>query len=444
MTRPAAYLRKSKDTATKADHLAILMDAVHADGHNGDTVVYDDWARSGDIAKIAKRAAWRDLCAAIERGDHDVVYMNDLDRGGRSIEEWARFMRVARDRGVRVVAGGVDWASPGRKLEFHIRASFAEEELDRAKARSARTKQIRARRGDAVVGGHAAPYGSMWARAGDVGMVTDEHPDPRRIVVVPNADEPAEPLLAAVADTRGNVLQACKLLNDRGVPSRGRKGWEPRTLSRALDARGVARGRRGARDGSRRRMPSDAPLSRLVECHCGALMTPVRDPRNGEWLSLYCGRGHKAGAASHGRYVARSRHVVEFLRDRLYGWDQVRAVRATDDDTEQRRAHLAEDRRRLGIAYTARAIDDAEFVSQVAAIDAELADLETDGGEAVGDLEHAGRMVEFDQGDARLGEDLRRVVDRVVLDESMMPADLVMRRTRVGPVDGKAWKRRLS
>ena len=55
MTTPAAYLRKSKDAATKADHLAILMSSVRTHGHNGDTVIYDDWGQSGDIKKLAKR-----------------------------------------------------------------------------------------------------------------------------------------------------------------------------------------------------------------------------------------------------------------------------------------------------------------------------------------------------------------------------------------------------
>lgn len=425
MTRPAAYLRKSKDAATKADHLAILTAAVHADGHNGDTVVYDDWARSGDIKKLSKRTGWRALCEAIERDEHDVVFMNDLDRGGRSVEEWARFMRVARDRGVRVVAGGVDWSAPDKRMEFYLRAVFAEEELERAKSRSARTREIRERRGDATVGGHAAPYGSMWARAGDVGMVTSEHPDPRRVVVVPNPDEPVEVILDAVRESRGNVLRAAKLLNERGVPSRGGRSWEPRTISRILDSRGVSRGRRGA-NGSRRRSPSDAPLSRLVECPCGTLMTPTRDPRTKAWASLYCGRGHKLGVKVHGPYVARARYIEDRLREELAGQESKTYRPTATVDATTTRAALEARKRKLGIALADEAIDEDDYRERMDAVKAELADLDDD--DVLGPtITMKTRKVDWTAPVEVVGEQLRRLVRVVRLGADMLPVEVVLR-----------------
>lgn len=430
MTRPAAYLRKSKDAATKQDHLAILMDTVKAYGHNGDTVVYDDWARSGDIAKLGKRTGWRAMCEAIERGEHDVVFMNDLDRGGRSIEEWARFMRVARDRGVRVVAGGVDWASPERKLEFHIRASFAEEELDRAKARAARTVQIRQRRGDATTGGHAAPYGQMWARAGDVGL----EGDPRRIVIVDNPDEPMEPLLEAIRDTKGNVLQAARRLNERGVPTRSGRPWDHRVLSRALDRVGAQRAKRGPNLNGRRRAQTAAPLSRLVACHCGATMTPEMDPRkraSGDphpWLVLTCAPGRKAGKDAHGPYIARARHVTERLRDELR-FSSVRIQNTSPTDTSAERSRLEATRRKLGIALADDAISEDEYRVRMDAVKRALAAL-TDTDDAATDwlgVDPAQPLVDWDADDATVGEQLRRAVRVVRLGDDMLPASVEYR-----------------
>ena len=429
MTAPAAYLRKSKDAATKADHLAILMDSVKAYGHNGDTVVYDDWARSGDIAKLGKRAGWRSMCEAIERGEHDVVFMNDLDRGGRSIEEWARFMRVARDRGVRVVAGGIDWASPERKLEFHIRASFAEEELDRAKARAARTVEIRTRRGDVTTGGHAAPYGQMWVRAGEAGM----DGDPRRIVAVENPDEPTEPLLDAIRATKGNVLRAARRLNEQGVPTRSGAPWDHRVLSGALDRIGAIRARRPSYPRSRRRGPSDAPLSRLVECHCGATMTPEMDPRkraSGDprpWLVLTCAPGRKAGVEAHGRYVARSRHVMEALRREVPRRFSIAIIRATAD-TSERRTSLEAELERIGWAVADGLLTREQSRDRSERIRAELASLgdDGDGGEWVG-FGPKTPLVDWDAPDADLGEQLRRVVRVVRLGSDMLPSEVELR-----------------
>lgn len=421
MARPAAYLRKSKDAATKADHLAILMASVKAHGHNGDTVVYDDWAKSGSRRGLGKRTAWRELNDAIERGDHDVVFMNSLDRGGRDLEEWLRFIRVARNRGVRVIAGGVDYSAPENRDRLVFEGWMAEKELERAQERSARTKLIRQQRGDATVGGHAAPYGQMWARAGDVGM----DGDPRRVVIVDNPDEPMQPLLDAIAETNGNVLQAAKLLNARRVPTRSGKPWDPRVLTRALDRVGALRVRRGSSPNGRRRAPSDAPLSRLVECHCGATMTPERDRRNGRWLSLVCASGRKAGFENHGRYVARSRHIMDRLRSDL-AVSRIRIEKTTPTDTAARRADLEARKRKLGIALADDAISEDDYRVRMDAIKRDLAALADDDA-TVGDwvgFSPKEPLVDWDADDAAIGDRLRRLVRAVRLNDEMLPASV--------------------
>ncbi|MEP7082294.1 MAG: recombinase family protein [Chloroflexota bacterium] len=423
--RAAAYLRKSKDASTKADHLSALMASVRADGQE-DAVVYDDWARSGDIRKLAKRIGWRDMCAAIERGEHDVVFMNDLDRGGRSIEEWARFMRVARDRGVRVVAGGVDWAAPERKLEFYLRAVFAEEELERAKSRSATTTRIREGRGDETTASQP-PYGYRLARAADVGQVTADCADPRRVVLVPNPDEPLAPVLDAIAETGGNVLAAAKLLTERGVPTRGGRPWSARALGRIADREGALRTRRGTGARSRRRAPSDAPLSRLVECHCGTLMTPGRDRRTGRWVELYCHVGHRLGTAAHGRVTARARHVLDLLRSETARLSTIHIERSTtSEDAAERRARVEARRARFAMMFGEGEVDEATWRREQERARRDLAEVE-DVEDAWAGFSPRRPLVDWDGPDADLGERLRKIVRVVRLGPDMLPTEVEWR-----------------
>lgn len=432
MTTPAAYLRKSKDAVTKQDHLDALMASVREHGHNGDTVVYDDWARSGDRAKLAKRTGWKALCEAIERGEHDVVFMNDLDRGGRSIEEWARFMRVARDQGVRVIAAGTDWAAPERKLEFYLRAVFAEEELERAKARSATTTRLRERRGDTTTASQP-PYGHRLARAGDVGMVTPERPDPRRVVLVPNPDEPLQPVLDAVRDAKRNIARAAKLLNARGVPSRSGRPWDPRSLGRIIDREAPRlRSRRVTIEGAdgrtiTRRVPAGRhPLSRLVRCHCSTWMTP-----NANRNEVICSLGHKVGKQTHGRWAARERHILAFLREHtadLRGRTGTRTY--ATDESAIRREELEAEKRRLGIALADDAIAESDYRERMERVKAELAGLAEADDEITVRVHQRGRLVKWEllESDREaLGEQLREVVREVRVDEAMMPVGISLR-----------------
>lgn len=431
MPRPAAYLRKSKDAGSKADHLGLLMAAVSERGHNGDAVVYDDWAKSGDIEKIDKRTEWRRLCDAIEAGEHDVVFMNSLDRGGRSIEEWLRFVRLCRARGVRVIADGVDYSAAENRDRLIFEAWAAEKELERAKERSARTKTLRERRGDAVTGGHHARYGYMWVRAGDAGLDGDA----RRIVEVPNPAEPLGPLVEAVRETGGNVQAACRLLNQRGVPTRSGSPWDNHTLTRVLDGHDVMRRRSGV-VGLRRRAPTEAPLSRLVACHCGSLMTPSRDPRkrdanghrSGEWLILTCSAGQRLGREAHGPYVARARHVMERLQADLR-YRTIRVLTAAPKAAPSRLADLEDRRRRLGIALADDAIPEADYRRRMDALKAEIAAAEDDGASRSewADFSPSEPLVDWSAPAAQIGERLRRLVRVVRLGADMRPAAIEWR-----------------
>jgi DNA invertase Pin-like site-specific DNA recombinase len=439
MTYPAAYVRKSKradDSA--AAQLAAVRAIAARHGFDPETlVVFDDNGRPGDRGKLKARRGYTAMLEAIERREVSAVFVRVLDRLGRDVEESLRFARVLKESG----AGDNLYDQVGRvdrdRLMFTIWAG--EKELESAKQRSAFTKAMRQSRGDSALGGHAAPYGRMWARAGDIGM----QGDPRRIIEVDNPDEPIAPLLDALAETGGNVLQAAKVLNQRGVPARGGGGWIPRTLARVADAHGAARQRGTART---RVGKETAPLSRIVECHCGTVMTPTRDPRNRRWLSLYCAQGHKLGAEAHGPYVARARHVVERLRAELSGQIELDRRVWTYDPSAQaaERETLAEDLRRLGVAYRGGAVGDEEFASESAAIRERLDEIERESGPAFrATIRRTGPIVRWDGTDDEVGEDLRRAVRVVRLGTDMRPAEVVRRDVALAPPPAKpskAWK----
>jgi DNA invertase Pin-like site-specific DNA recombinase len=417
--RPAAYLRRSKDSATKQEHLDRLLASVRANGHNGDTQVYDDWARSGDQRKLSSRRGWREMCEAIERGEHDVVFMNDLDRGGRSLEEWLRFIRVAQDHGVRVIAGGTDYSAAENKDRLIFEAWLAERELDAAKRRAAETIRMRRRRGDTM---GQPPYGYRFARN-----------DGGRVVLVEDPDRPLQPLLDAVRDANGNTGEAVRLLNERGVPSRYGKAWSGASLRGALKRIGamppVTRRARRVRGGAIRK-PS--ALSKLVVCHCGQVMTPV-DSRKG----LYCHVGARDGIARHGRYVASQRFVLDALRAETDGQRRIAKTVVHSSDpaaSAERLADLEEELRRLGRAYRAGAVDDADFDAESLRLNEAIADArdaaDADDEAITMTVKFTGPAVRWDRIDEdpiAVGAELRRMFRSVRMGPDMRPAEIVRR-----------------
>jgi len=352
---PAAYLRKSKDATTKAEHLDRLLATVRRHGHNGDTVIYDDWARSGDQRKLASRKAWRELCGAIERGEHDVVFMNDLDRGGRSLEEWLRFIRIAQEHRVRVIAGETDYSAPENKDRLIFEAWLAERELDAAKRRAAATIRMRQGRGD-VLG--QPPYGYRLAKQDG------------RVVLLEDPDHPLHPILDAMRDAQGNTAEVVRLLNDRAIPSRYGKSWSPPALRRVLRRLGAAPRARARRTRSGRlSMPS--ALSKLVRCHCGTTMTAT-DSRN----ELYCYMGTRLGLARHGRYVMRQTPVLEFAKAEAAHLDIPYDKVTLGVETSQRREALEQQRERLGWAVTDGLLSRDAAKARAEEIDHELKNLE--------------------------------------------------------------------
>jgi len=412
---PAAYARKShKDQASAEQQLVEIHEIAKRDGLNGELVDYKDVGISGLYGKRGDDSDWRRLQTDIAEGRVSTVYLSVLDRAGRDLEEWLAFTRICVEHGTRVVDSKGERTGDGNEDLALFEMWAAQKEGKKAVERSARANRTMAARGYDV--GHP-PYGSRVAwevGEGDARELVDKKPEKRsdvRRVFVPADDEPMQPLLDAIRETGGNVMRAASLLNDHGVLNRGRE-WHPRSLTRVLDRERALRLRYGR---ARRRAPSAAPLSRLVACHCGQIMTPTRDRRTGEWTEMYCSVGHRQGVAKHGRYVARSKPVIELLRESIGRARWVPMIEGVD--TSAQRAKLDEELRRLGVAYRAGAVDDDEFTAESSRIKAARADIEdTDG--------HFGAprpYVRWDGEPQELGEDLRSRVIVVHLGEDMRP-----------------------
>lgn len=419
---PAAYVRKSKKLEeSAAAQLEAIKTIAKRDGVNGELRVYSDVGLSGRFGQRGEGSAWRKLQADLDARLVSAVYITVVDRASRSLEDWAGFRRRLQEGGVRLIDqnGEVD-LTPGLSKSA-IDLLVAEAEGEKAKERSARANATQTARGDRF--GHP-PYGYSAAREEGTGRVT----------FVPNPDEPLEPIFAAVKETRGKILTACRLLNERGIRTRGGTPWDPKTVTRILKREGQdhLRTRPVAFTGPdgetrTRRVPVGAhPLSRLVRCHCGTWLTPNRLRKE-----LICYKGHRVGKETHGRWAARERHILDYLREHtadLRGRIQT-DTHATDEAATRRQALEAE-KRRLGIALADDAIDPDDYRTRMDRVKADLAALADAPDEYVIRVHHSGRLVRWELLDTdpeALGEQLRAVVRWAQLDEAMMPVGIALR-----------------
>ena len=418
--KPAAYVRKSaKLEDSAAAQLAAVKRVAERDGVKGDDLlVYSDVGVSGRRHKRDEATAWARLLEDIAADKLSTVYVSVLDRAGRSILEWLVFSELLVKHSVRLVdQSGENRADERDEDRALFEVWAAQKEGKKAVERSARAFRTMRARGDEMVGGYKAAYGYKRAKAGDVGL----DGDPKRIVVVPNPDEPLQPLLDAIKATKGNVLQAARRLDAEGVSYRGGRLWNVRVLTDVLEREGALAPRHGSQ--VRRRAPSDAPLSRLVYCHCGRLMTPQRDSRNGKWLSLLCMPGCIAGRERHGRYVARSRYVIETLQNELHFYVIHIEKSSGQSDAAKRRAALDAKREKLQVALDNDLVTVDEFKQRAAQLKRDYAELKDDAAVEVDwvGLSPKEPLVDWAADEATIGESLRRLVRSVKLDENMLP-----------------------
>ena len=401
---PVAYIRRSSadddnpgDVSRAAQEQAV-RDLAHRDGHNGDLRIFDDWNRSADEAKEAKRAAFGQMLAAIEAGHVSVVYAYALDRLYRSMRTFVRLTDAAKARGVRVVTlregvlGGD--GSPMAQAFAQITAVFSELELNTAKARARGAIRARQERGDRM---GPAPYGFLHVRE-------DDH-----IVRVADPERPIEPVLAAYREA-GTVLGACRLLRERGIPAPlGGATWGTSTLTRVLEMNAPELlPRRNIRG---RRQPANAVLAQLVRCpFCHGLLTPNRIRRQ-----LYCRLGAR-DRATHPRYVVTERAVMPFIRAEAARLSIPLDAIEMEANIGARRDALEAKLHRAHELYIAGDIDRARYDREAIAVRHDLGNLEAE--------EIAVALppeIDFGWEPAKLNAVLRAIFEYVDLDEQMRP-----------------------
>ncbi len=409
MSHPAAYLRRSfvdaespGDISLEAQRAAVRKLAA-ADGHNGNTVEYNDWGVSADVAKSGKRTAYSKLLADMEAGLVSAVYAFDVDRLYRDPRDLIRLqdaaqrhkVRIATTAGPLAIGEGDDPAAEGFAF---ITAVFGRMELQKTKKRAVAALAARRTRGDTM--GHP-PFGWRTARDED-----------GRITHVRDESIDIDPIRAAYREV-GTVLGAVKLLNTRGIVSAEGGRWYTSALTRTIRHNWPEM--LPDPTGRTRQVAPSMALSRLLRCHCGATMTP-----NFHRAQYYCSRGHVT--AGHGQYTVQEMYVLPFVQARVDALEPPGDRVKMAEDTAARREALNARMERNRFLF----LDDPDYGQ--GAYEAEKARV-TD---ALGALDNAETVVDLPRIDwtwpaTDVNRLLRRLIDHVVLGPDLRPIDVVWR-----------------
>lgn len=370
---PAAYVRRSYvDAASSGDvsrevQEAAIRDLAHRDGYNGDVEWYVDWGKSGSEAKASTRTRYAEMLRAVEAGRVSVVYAYSLDRLNRSLVMSARFAKACEANDVRIVTareGEVRQDSPAEWLRWTILATFGEYELRTISARNAHA--IAERRGKGGWIGRVA-YGWKLERDADGVMVRVKDPA-----------VPVDAILDAVRE-KGTMLGAAKLLRERGIPTPdGKAVWGNTSLRRIIEQHAPELLPKAGPTG-RRQGGVSSKLSQLLVCHCATPETRrVLTPEPGR-KGYRCRMAVRLGHEAHGPGYVAERAILPWIKREAARWTApgTHAQEAPNSDT--RRADLTEQRRKLALAFSRAALDDATYEAEDGRLQAELRDLDAQG-----------------------------------------------------------------
>jgi site-specific DNA recombinase len=185
--------------------------------------VFQDPNRSASRFTTRGREAYRDMLAAVEGGELDVIVLWESSRGGRELEAWAGFLNACRQQGVKVyvtshhrlydLSAGRDWRT------------LAEDGVDSAyESEKTSVRTLRRRAADAANGRpHGlAPYGYRRTYDPVTRELKGQEPGPDTAPVVADIITRVaggEPIEAVVRD-----------LNARAVPSPRGGTWTHATV----------------------------------------------------------------------------------------------------------------------------------------------------------------------------------------------------------------------
>ena len=412
MRQPVAYIRRSVASRGNPGDLSreFQVDEVRrlAGPDAANLRIFDgDWGKSAATDKTDKRLAFLEMLDAIERGEVSTLIAYSTDRLARSVQ-WASRLLDACERADTTIVTGEGRFAPGddgARVTFQVLGVMNENALRGMTKKNNAT--VEARKARNVAAGRKPTAGMGRKGYGK---------DPAR------PDEDRSAVIIAFEEA-GSFLGACKLLNERGVPTRlatvSRNGsvkpvqWSMRTVARIVreDAHRLLplTTRRG------QRVRAQRLLAGLLSCHCGDLLTTM--PRAGS-VGYYCRRAH--ANPSHPRpYVVSENKLLPYIQAEAAKLITEPAVQMAETAQAERDA-LDARRGRLVDQYEMGDIGRDDYRARLGKIDAELEALDI--AERVEDVPAA---IPWDASTETLNALLRTIWTRIELGPDLLPVRFV-------------------
>lgn len=399
--RPVAYLRKSR--VTSEHHLSWEMQETDVralaerHGTNGDLVILFDWGKSGREAKIRQRKGYAELLKMVEADQVSALYGYSMSRLARSLMDYVKLAELCRDHDVPIhlaKEGTLDYSTPSGRLLVNVLASVAQAEADWGSERATDAMRVRQSRGEYI---GQAPYGFRVA-----GGQLERSPA-----------EPVEVVLDAFRQA-GSYNGGAKILNEAGVKGRGPL-WSMAGVRAVVRREAPELVRNGGSRGVRTIL--DTRFARLIRCHCGQVLTPIKN--NHGYLSYMCSRGYRD---------PRHRRPYMVSEGKLRPWIEAEAARlrtpervTQSERNAAKRAELGGQRERMGWAVTDGLLDRTAAARRAAELDAELELL--DHQEAIVQVP----AIDWSWSAAELNQVLRALWEHIELDANMRPVEAVWR-----------------
>jgi len=266
----------------------------------------------------------------IEADEVGALYSYSLSRLSRSISDFAHLAELclAHKVPIRLAADqNLDFTSASGRFVINVLVAIAQMDRELASERSKDVVAVRRARGDRI--GHPF-YGEK-------------------------DGESLEAVLEAYRDA-GSVIGAGRLLNERGVPTRGGKPWSTTPVREILQRHNALPLRK--RPGAKNAAPFI--LFHLLRCHCGRTMSASRfgaGPQRG-YVVYRCLAGRTT--AEHGRLNVSENKLIDWVKAEAsrfrIPFEQVE-IRERDDG---RRLELEARRRRVIENFEDAVIDKLE------------------------------------------------------------------------------------
>ncbi|OOG22669.1 hypothetical protein B1C78_14680 [Thioalkalivibrio denitrificans] len=231
----AIYARYSTDNQRQTsidDQIRRCREVIQGLGlENGDVQVFSDGALSGTDKHLSKRQGFLALVDAWDRGELDLLVVDEVSRLSRDAVQLANLQRRIEQTGVRVVAAdGLDTSQQQWQLSFGLVGLISQQSIRDTQHRVVRGMLGQLERGFMIA---TPPYGYQYERQlDDQGnrLGTAWRVDPEESKVVVQIYE-----LRSKGTAYGEIARQ---LNEKGVePPRPRKAaayWRPATIRRMI------------------------------------------------------------------------------------------------------------------------------------------------------------------------------------------------------------------